>query len=266
MSLIKDCISENEIRKNLKSDLKLSFKIFDTIDSTNTAAKKYATESLEEGLVVISSHQTSGRGRMGRRFSSPDNTGIYMSILLKPQINPENTVLITTSAAVAVSKAIEKLSGKKTDIKWVNDILIASKKVCGILTEGQINPSGKGIDFAILGIGINVYPPEEGFDEEIKDIAGYVFENHEQNLKSKLIAEILNNFSYYYKNLLEKEYYEYYKSRCFVIGKEVFILKNGEIETEGTILDLDEDFRLFIKLKNGGEKYISSGEISVKIK
>ena len=266
MSLIKDCISENEIRKNLKSDLRLSFKIFDTIDSTNTAAKKYAIEGLEEGLVVISSHQTAGRGRMGRRFSSPDNTGIYMSILLKPQINPENTVLITTAAAVAVSKAIEKLSGKKTDIKWVNDILIDSKKVCGILTEGQINPSGKGIDFAILGIGINVYSPENGFDEDIKDIAGFIFEQENENLKSKLIAEILNNFSFYYNNILEKEYFDYYKSHCFVIGKEVFVLKNGKTELDGTVLDLDKDFRLSVKLKNGEEKYISSGEISVKIK
>lgn len=266
MSLIKDCISENEIRKNLKSNLKLSFKIFDTIDSTNTAAKKYAIEGAKEGLVVISSHQTAGRGRMGRRFSSPDNTGIYMSILLKPQINPENTVLITTAAAVAVSKAIEKLGGKKTDIKWVNDILINSKKVCGILTEGQINPLSKCFDFAILGIGINVYAPENGFDEDIKNIAGYIFEQENENLKSKLIAEILNNFSFYYNNILEKKYFDYYKSRCLVIDKDVFVLQNGQIINEGKVCGLDKDFRLLIELKNGEKEYISSGEISVKLK
>ncbi len=253
-------IKEHILNKNLK----LKFEVLDSVDSTNTLAKLRAKGGADEGYIVIASHQTAGRGRLGRSFSSPDGTGIYMSIVLKPNLSPEKTVLITTAAAVAVSKAIEHLSGKQTQIKWVNDILIAGKKVCGILTEGSINPQDQTLDFAILGIGINVFCPKNDFDDDIKDIAGFIFDEYNQDIKSALISEIIKNFFEYYKNIEEKTFFNYYKEKCFVLDKKVNIIKNGEIISNGEVLDILDDFSLMIKHQNGETERLSSGEISIR--
>lgn len=247
---------------NKKTNLK--FEILESVDSTNTLAKLRAKDGADEGYVVIASHQTAGRGRLGRSFSSPSNTGIYMSIILKPSISPEKTVLITTAAAVAVSMAIECLSGKETKIKWVNDILINDKKVCGILTEGNINPLDQMLDFAILGIGINVFRPENDFDDDIKDIAGFIFDNYSEEVKTELICKILNNFFEYYKCIEEKTFFDYYKEKCFVKGKNVNIIKNGEVISNGAVLDILDDFSLLIKHQDGRSEKLSSGEISIR--
>lgn len=149
--------------------------VVDSIDSTNEALKRLVKEAkasggehsvdVLHGTVVIAKHQTAGKGRRGRSFYSPEDTGLYMSILFKPEVKMEQMVRITTMAAAAVSCAIEKVSGKKTEIKWVNDIYADGKKVVGILTEA-------GPDYAILGIGVNLWEPKGGFPEEIRNIAG----------------------------------------------------------------------------------------------
>jgi len=248
----------------LNKDTNLKFEILDSVDSTNTLAKLRAKEGADEGYIVIASHQTAGRGRLGRSFSSPDGTGIYMSIILKPALSPEKTVLITTAAAVAVSQAIEELSGKQTQIKWVNDILISGKKVCGILTEGSIDPQSKNLDFAVLGIGINVFRPKNDFCDEIKDIAGAVFDKYNEEIKTNLILKIIENFFYYYKVIEEKTFFDYYKEKCFVIGKKVNIIKNGKIISNGEVLDLTHDFSLMIRKESGETEKLSSGEISIR--
>ncbi|MBQ9965758.1 MAG: biotin--[Clostridia bacterium] len=248
----------------LNKDTNLKFEFLDSVDSTNTLAKLRAKEGADEGYIVIASHQTAGRGRLGRSFSSPDGTGIYMSIILKPALSPEKTVLITTAAAVAVSQAIEELSGKQTQIKWVNDILINGKKVCGILTEGSIDPQSKNLDFAVLGIGINVFRPKNDFCDEIKDIAGAVFDKYNEEIKTNLILKIIENFFYYYKVIEEKTFFDYYKEKCFVIGKKVNIIKNGKIISNGEVLDLTRDFSLMIRKESGETEKLSSGEISIR--
>ena len=133
--------------------------LLDTIDSTNRYLKSVSNENTPEFTVVVAENQTAGRGRFKRKFHSPENCGIYMSILLKPQFDITDSVLLTAATAVAVSDAVEELSGKNTEIKWVNDVLINSKKVCGILCEGVINTITSRLDRVILGIGINVYKP-----------------------------------------------------------------------------------------------------------
>ncbi len=255
---------KKEIINETLENLKLNFEILDSVDSTNTLAKLRAKDGADEGYIVIASHQTAGRGRLGRSFSSPDGTGIYMSVVLKPTISPEKTVLITTAAAVAVSRAIECLSEKETQIKWVNDILINGKKVCGILTEGSINPQDQTLDFAVLGIGINVFRPKNDFDDDIKDIAGFIFNEYSEDIKTKLVCEIVKNFFEYYKNIEKKTFFNYYKEKCFVIGKKVNIIKNGEIISKGQVLDLLDDFSLMIKHKNDKIENLSSGEISIR--
>ena len=138
-------------------------KTYKTLESTNSLLKLDAEAEAPTGTIVISEEQTKGRGRMGRSFYSPGNTGIYMSILLRPKISAYESLSITTCAAVAVAEAIEMNSNKKAEIKWVNDIFVNNKKVCGILTEASLDLENGGLRYAILGIGINVFAPRKAF-------------------------------------------------------------------------------------------------------
>jgi BirA family biotin operon repressor/biotin-[acetyl-CoA-carboxylase] ligase len=137
--------------------------------------------------------QSAGRGRLGRSFYSPGDTGLYMSILLRPALQPENAVLITCAAAVAVSNAIREVCGEEVQIKWVNDLFLHQKKVCGILTEASFSAQTNGLDYAVCGIGVNVYPPENGFPEELASIAGAVCSAPEEGLRDRLAAAILRH-------------------------------------------------------------------------
>lgn len=257
-----DFISANSIKKRLNFDFDI--RVFDEVDSTNLIVKDEAKKGEKEGLVVIADRQTKGRGRFNRKFYSPENCGIYMTILLRPDFPPENAVLITAAAAVSASRAIENLSGKKSGIKWVNDVLIENKKVCGILTEGAIDIKSGKFAFAVVGIGINAYTPDNDFESEIKDIATSVFESKKENLRNRLIAEFLNLFWDYYKNLSSKTFYPEYKARLCFLNEEVNILKNGEIVNTAKCLDIDSDCRLLVEYKNGQREFLSSGEISVR--
>ena len=143
---------------------------FDKTVSTNEEIKLIA-ESGEEFTVAVAREQTGGKGRMGRKFESPVG-GLYFSVLLKPRFSAETCLKITTAAAVAMARAIEKVCGKSAEIKWVNDIYIKQKKVCGILTEGVFDAENGHIKYAVLGVGVNVATPKGGFPEEIRETAG----------------------------------------------------------------------------------------------
>ena len=240
----------------------VKIKYFETLPSTNAYLKEKA-EELEEGAVIIAGNQTAGRGRFTRKFYSPENSGIYMSILLKPNFAGFDATYITTLTAVAVGESVEELTNKKTQIKWVNDVLINGKKICGILTEGRIDPeTGKPI-YIILGIGINAFMPEGGFDEEIRDIAGAVFDWFDEDLKNRLTASVINKV-FEYITFPKQEILAKYKSRMSFLGSEIFVVKNNE-KIPALALDIDDDFRLLVRYENGKEEYLSSGEISIKI-
>ena len=164
--------------------------VFRCINSTNLALRERTQE--EEGLVLAAMEQTNGLGRLGRSFMSPANTGIYFSILLKPQIANQEVTLLTTIAAVAVCEAIEKYTDKKPQIKWVNDIFIDSHKVCGILTQAAFQMENLDPEYVIVGIGINLYMPTEGFGKELENIAGSVLQEQSGDIKNKILAETLN--------------------------------------------------------------------------
>ena len=238
--------------------------LLETVDSTNRFLKQNS-DNANEWSVVIAENQTSGRGRYTRKFYSPENCGIYMSILLKPEISADSAVLVTAAAAVAVSEAIENLSSKQTQIKWVNDIFINSKKVCGILCEGVINAKSGLIDKVILGIGINVYTPENDFDSEIKDIAGAVFDEKIPDMRNRLIAEVINRFEKYYRELKNRTFLEGYRSRSAVIGKKVTVLR-GEEKIPALALGIDDNCHLEVEFEDGKREFLSSGEISKKLK
>lgn len=261
-----DILSVESITPYLADNLKqLRLEVHKSVTSTNTLLKDLAGEGEKEGKVLIAEEQTGGRGRLGRKFYSPAKTGIYMSILLRPRLTVEDALFITTAAAAAVAVAIEKVTGCETKIKWVNDIYCNGKKVCGILTEAGVDFEGGGLEYCIVGIGINVARPLEDFPEEIKKIADGIFETgkYSSGLRSKLTAEILNHFWGYYAEFFQKNYIEEYRKRSFLVGKEINIM-TGDKSEKATALEVDEKARLIVKLEDGEIKALTSGEVSVR--
>lgn len=239
----------------------MDIKYFDTVTSTNDVAKELAKNGAAEGTVVIANHQSAGRGRLGRSFMSPHGTGLYMSIILRPAFSAENALLITTAAAAAVAKTIEKHTKELCQIKWVNDVYMRGKKVCGILTEGQI--AGDTLEYAVLGIGVNLAPPKGGFGD-LESIAGAVFENASFD-KDKFSGDCLDAFFAYYKNLIEKPHFDDYVARDMLCGKTVSVIRAGEELHSAKVCGIDCDFSLII-LRDGKKENLASGEVSVKEK
>lgn len=264
--LLADIISKEGILKCLSDGLenKINITVMEKTESTNLLLKSMALNGAEEGSVVIAGEQTAGIGRMGRNFFSPGNTGIYMSVLLKPEITPEKSVFITTAAAVAVCRALEKNGIKNTGVKWVNDIYIEGKKICGILTQGNIDPISNKLNFAILGIGINVYYPENDYPDEIKNIAGAVFKEKKENIRNRLIADILSELYGIYSDLSNSDYIDEYISKSIVIGKNVDVITASKVKT-ATVLGIDKNCKLHVQYDDGTKSFLDSGEISVKI-
>lgn len=260
-----DIISTDGILNYLDDETKNKFNIstVSTVTSTNRLVKERASQGECEGYVLASGHQTEGRGRLGRSFYSPSDTGVYMSILLRPAINPQDATLITTAAAVSVCESLEKMGVENTGIKWVNDIFINGKKVCGILTEAGFDIENNSLDYAVLGIGLNMYEPENGFPDDIKDIAGGVLCEKTEDARNKFIAFFLNSFYGYYKDIESRRHVKQYADRCFVIGKQINIIK-GDTVTQAKALSLDDNCGLLVELSNGERTIISSGEISIR--
>lgn len=253
-----DIISVCGVKKYLKYN-DLHIEVMQKVTSTNTLMREKAIEGANEGYIIISNEQTNGRGRFSREFYSPKNTGIYMSILLKPQGDLVNN--ITTMAATAICVAIENVSDKKPMIKWVNDIYIDSKKVCGILTQSTLSLESGDTEYAILGLGINVYTDD--FPKEIKDIAGAILPAYESDFKNKLIAEFYNVFMKYYKDK-DMSYIKKYIDKSFIIGKNV-TLSFRDTKKEAFVLGIDNCCRLLVRYNDGTEDVLSSGEVSLRV-
>ena len=256
-----DVLNKENIKNLTKANAPIE--VLAETDSTNLYLKAKAT-NLPEGAAVIAEKQTAGRGRFTRKFHSPENCGIYMSVLLRPEIPAEDAVLITAATAVCVCEAIEQLCRKDTQIKWVNDILINSKKVCGILAESVLNPKNGTIERTVVGIGINVYEPENGFSRDIKDIAGFIENEQTENLRNRICAEIINRLLYHSRHLKERSFLADYRKRSAVIGKTVNVIGDSKTET-ATALEIDDNCRLLVEYPNKTRQYLNSGEISIKI-
>lgn len=244
----------------------INIEYMDAVVSTNTFLKKMAENGEKEGFVLMAGEQSAGRGRLGRNFSSQKGTGVYFSILLRPDMKPSESLLITTCAAVAVAKAIEKNTAKMTSIKWVNDIYMRDRKVCGILTEASFDLECGKLSYAVLGIGINMYFPENSLPEDIRDIAGAVFdEQPDGDMVSKIVADVINIFFEEYRVLVGKHFLFDYCSRSYLDGKKINVIKPDGVK-EAVAIDIDDDFRLHVRYADGAEEYLSSGEVSTKVK
>lgn len=258
--------------QNLFKNIELEF--HSEVTSTNTMLlERIKNENLPEGYTIIANAQTAGVGRHGRTFYSPEHTGVYMSVLLKPENIAEDTInMITVAAAVATANAVESISVNNVKIKWVNDIFIEDKKVAGILAQGQVNNKTGRVEQIVLGIGVNLYRPEHGFHEEIKDTAGYVLDdegveqrsNPKSDMKQTYITTLLNTFFFYYNKLEEKSYLEEYISRSLLIGKAVYVVKNGHKKT-AQVLEINSDCNLVVEYAGGTKEVLLCGEVSLKL-
>lgn len=254
---MKECADEKIIRKYL-SDYAEDIKIetVDIIDSTNDEMKRRAEKGEEEISLLIAEEQTKGRGTKGRSFFSPGGTGIYMSFLLRPAYTPQECTFLTTMAAVSSVKAIEKVTGIKLQIKWVNDLYLEGKKVGGILTQAHLSKEGTKTEWAVVGIGVNLREPEGGFPEELKEIATALGEK-EARIKNRIISEIANEFILYYRSLTEKEFIKEYSERLLGVNEEITVKEGGK-EYKGKVIGIDDMCRLKIRLSDGSEKLLGS--------
>ena len=233
--------------------------------STNTLLREMAKEGAPEGCTVIAGAQTAGRGRLGRRFYSPSESGVYLSLLLRPDsLMPAEAVRITTMAAVAACEAIGEVSGKQAQIKWVNDIFMDGRKVSGILTEASLRPGSGKIASVVLGIGINVFLPEQGFPEELRETAGSVFPRKVRGAKNRLAAAFLNRFMLHYTAGDWAACAEKYRARSLALGREILVLLPGGAR-RATALDVDDQCRLLVRYEDGQTEKLSSGEISMRL-
>ena len=293
-----DIVSSQGVEKYLSEALDLDISVFDEVTSTNTLLKEKAAAGSREGTVIIANSQTGGKGRLGRSFYSPRNTGLYISILLRPSdLPPQKALKITTMAAVSACHAIEsvisaqplpdaapagKKSGKKAlpgdaatkpelsgndvpQIKWVNDIFYHGKKVVGILTEASVSMENGNLEYAVLGIGFNVYDPEDGFPEELKDIAGAILPARQPDAKNIIAAEFLNHFFRTFTAPDHGNYEEEYKRRSLVLGKDVNVISTGSGSTRrAKVLDITSDCNLLVEYEDKTTSVLSSGEVSIR--
>ena len=232
----------------------------ESVKSTNTTVKELAKSGEKEGYVLVAEQQTNGRGRLNRVFFSPKGTGLYCSVLLRPTA-PLPPAALTCMGAVAVSETIDSF-GIANQIKWVNDIYIDGKKAVGILTEGAFTPDGRYL-YAVIGIGVNLFRPINGFPVSIQDSATSVFsEVQNDSLKNEFLSRMLERIQYHYERLPETGFLALYRERQMIYGRSVLFSDTDGIK-RGTAIGIDELFRLLVKTSDGSVHAVERGDISV---
>lgn len=260
-----DLMTEAEIKSLMHTDwVAKEVLYFDTIDSTNTKAQELAEKGYPSGTLVVADKQDSGKGRRGRSWVSPSGTGIFMTLMIKPDINPNNASMLTLVAALAVAKAITSVTGEEAMIKWPNDIVVNSKKVCGILTE--MNAQFDYINNIVVGIGINVH--NESFPEEISQMASSLMieAGGKRFHRAQIIAETMSYFEQYYDTFLKtqdlsalvREYDKLLVNR----NKSVRVLDPKE-PFDGKAMGITPKGELIVDTWES-RKLVSSGEVSVR--
>jgi BirA family biotin operon repressor/biotin-[acetyl-CoA-carboxylase] ligase len=236
----------------------------DEVDSTNTFLKRMALEGAKDGTAVLAQFQTAGRGRMARSFQSPRGKGIYLSVLLRPELSSERIACMTALAGVAVCEAVERVCGIRPGLKWPNDPVLGNRILGGILAELVIMPDGTPA--AVLGIGLNVLQSETDFAPEIRSVATSVsMELGHPVVREELISELICQLERAYAALRSEDWSEWirsYREDCVHIGKQIRLIDpNGEKTV--TAIDIDETFGLIVE-EEGLRRTVRAGEISVR--
>lgn len=228
------------------------------VSSTNTILKKYAKEGITNHILVAK-EQTGGRGRYNRHYFSP-KSGVYFSFIFNSDIDSTLIPLITPITAVAVSETLNEY-GKDTKIKWVNDVLLDNKKVCGILVETLLEEK----PYIIVGIGLNLFTPKNGFPDEIKDIAGSIFDKENKKLRKDIVIKIIDKFFKYYRDIADRSFTKYYMDNCITIGKDIEIIDVNNNKKEAKALSLTHNLELNVQYLDGSLDTIRTGEVTTYI-
>lgn len=253
-----DLLSAEVIRAYLPEELKSNhITVLKTVDSTNNYAKKAAADGAANGTMIAADTQTAGRGRRGNSFYSPAGTGLYMTVILRHDFFNEDTDLITICAGCAVCMAIEALTDKAPLIKWVNDIFLDGKKICGILSEATFDFEAKTMDSVVVGIGLNL--TTDVFPDGLEKKAGTLGLSLNRSMLAAKIAECL----FLCLKRTREENIADYKAHSLVLGKQVTFTKNG-ISYTADALDIDIQGQLIVRSEKG-EMTLNSGEISVRL-
>lgn len=261
-----DVLSEEGIRMHLpESCRQLELEIWKITSSTNILAKQAAAAGEADGKLFVAEKQTAGRGRRGRSFLSVPGGMICMSLLLRPKMAAENAVFITTAVCVAVHRAIYKLTGIDTQIKWVNDLYYQNRKVCGILTEAVTDCETGMVDCVIPGIGINFNIAPEQFPEELKGIAGALYDGGKTEVtRNQLIAEIVVQIFEIMKELPQRSFLKEYREHSMLIGRSILVQNAQSEPVEACAVDIDENGGLVIELSDGSRQTLNTGEVTVR--
>jgi BirA family biotin operon repressor/biotin-[acetyl-CoA-carboxylase] ligase len=261
-----DLLTPSEVRPLLKTKwMGRSIHHFHSMDSTNSVAYQLALQGAEEGEIVVAESQKKGRGRLGRKWFSPPLTNLYLSVILRPEIPPQQASLITLMAAVATAGAIQKLSGLQPMIKWPNDILLKNRKVAGLLNE--IHSEMDRIHFVILGIGVNLNMDEKMFSKEIRGLATSLKRETGQSISRKAFLQtLLEELEIWYEIFLKEgaaPVLKAWRERAQIQGRSVKVTSFGEV-LSGTAIDVDSDGALILETKEGEQKRVVAGDVVYK--
>lgn len=237
---------------------------FESLDSTNRYLKDAAAKGAAEGTVVLADTQLAGRGRQGRQFVSLPGRGVYMSMLLRPETGADVAASLTAASAVAVCRAIEKACGVSPEIKWINDLELDGRKICGILCESSVG--AKGLEYVVVGIGLNVSTLIEEFPPELRDTAGSVYsQTGIMPERGQLVAAIVAEMDAMYAAWRDDQsaYLTEYRRRCKMLGHcvEVYTAEGPEVCVAE---EISGDFGLVVRCDSGERKTLHSGEVSVR--
>ncbi len=247
-------VSESIIRSLLEDEIDVLH--YPCVDSTNNCCKRLLTQGKKGEFLVVADEQSAGRGRQGKSFFSPKLNGIYFTVVLKPYAALQNAVTATTAAAVAVCRAIEALTDKRPKIKWVNDVYLDGKKICGILTEAITSFEENVAESVIVGIGVNITPTDA--PQEIENIGFLNTDVDKNQLIAKITNELVKIACSDYKNFID-----YYRSHSLVLGQKIKYIHNGRV-VPAVAAAIDETGGLEVVLENGEHRILRSGEISIR--
>lgn len=237
----------------------IAVEVLPTVDSTNTEAKRRLRAGLTEPLLLAAEQQTAGRGRQGRSFYSPAETGIYMTLVIHPHAPLADTVSVTTRASVAVCRAIRRVTKLQPEIKWVNDLYLRGKKICGILAEAESDYAAGITNSLIIGVGINVTTAD--FPEELTEAASLAVAADRDLLIAAVAEELLRETA----RLGDRSYLEDYRRWSMVLGRQIVWTRNGESRI-GRAVAIGEDGGLAVEAEDGSRHILQSGEISLRVR
>ncbi len=257
-----DGISPETIRAAGMVSEQYGITVYPVLASTNLTVRELAEDGAPNGTVVLADEQTAGRGRLGRSFYSPKGSSIYLSLLLRPHFPATQASSITTFAAVAVARAIERVTPLHASVKWVNDVWIGNRKVAGILAESALTPLGDRVSYVVLGIGINVN--QDAFPEELSDIATSLCLGAGERIdRSRLAAALLSELEPLLSGEAPTGHMDEYRERNLVLGRTLTV-STGDRSYGATGKSIDEDGNLIVTLPDGSEARISAGEVSIR--